>query len=166
MNSHAKLVGGWFVGFACLMAGHAPAQTNNWQPPPNKITLLAVWAHPDDEGIWGGGSLPYYSTVLNLPTMLVCMTYGGGDLRANELRNAAWTYGSRYEPLFGQFADINSSAVTNNPYTNTIDMTWDYWAGVGFKGDGSNVEAGKARAINYVAEQIRRYRPPRCCRPP
>ena len=159
MNSHAKLVGGSFVGFACLMVGHAPAQTYDWQPPPNKITLLAVWAHPDDEGIWGGGSLPYYSTVLNVPTMLVCMTYGWGDPRENELRDAAWTYGLRYEPLFGQFADINSSVDPNNPYTNTIDMTWDYWAGVGFKGDGSNVEAGKARAINYVAEQIRRYRP-------
>ena len=159
MRWNVKALPAWLMAVAGLLVCRAAAQTYNWQPPPNKITLLAVWAHPDDEGIWGGGSLPYYSTVLNLPTMLVCMTYGGGDLRANELRNAAWTYGSRYEPVFGQFADINSSAVTNNPYTNTIDMTWDYWAGVEFKGDGSNVEAGKARAINYVAEQIRRYRP-------
>ncbi len=159
MNPKTKLVPIWLAAAACLLTDRAPAQTYNWLPPPNKITLLAVWAHPDDEGIWGGGSLPYYSTVLNVPTMLVCITYGWGDIRDTELRNAAWTYGLRYEPLFGQFTDINSSAVTNNPYTNTIDMTWDYWAGVGFQGDGSDVEAGKARAINYVAERIRRYRP-------
>ena len=144
---------------AALVGSGAPAQTLDWQPPPNKIALMAVWAHPDDEGIWGGGSLPYYSTVLNMPTMMVCMTYGWGDPREDELRNAAWAYGLRYAPLFGRFTDVNSSFDPSNPYTNTIDETWDYWAGVGFKGDGSDVAAGKARAINYVAEQIRRYRP-------
>jgi len=154
-----KDLSAWLIAAACALINRAPAQTYNWLPPTNKITLMAVWAHPDDEGIAGGGSLPYYSGVLNVPTMLVCMTYGWGDQRDNELRAAAWTYGLRYAPLFGQFADINSSNVPNNPYTNTIDMTWDYWAGVGFKGDGSDVAAGKARAINYVAEQIRRYRP-------
>jgi LmbE family N-acetylglucosaminyl deacetylase len=157
LNGKVLLV--WLIALACPMAGPAPVRAYDWQPPPDKITLLAVWAHPDDEGIWGGGSLPYYSSVLNVPTMLVCMTAGGGPPRDDELRCAAWNYGLRYEPLFGRFADINSSGVTNNPYTNSIDMTWDYWAGVGFRGDGSDVEAGKARAINYVAEQIRRYRP-------
>ncbi len=144
---------------AGLVGPCPPAKAYDWQPPPSKVAVLAVGTHPDDEGIFFGGALPYYSTVLKLPTMLVCMTHGWGDVRDDELRCAAWNYGLRYEPLFGRFTDINSGIVTNNPYTNTIDMTWDYWAGVGFKGDGSDVEAGKARAINYVAEQIRRYRP-------
>ena len=81
-------------------------------------------------------------------------------IRYDELRCAAWNYGLRYEPLFGGFIDVNSGTMTNTPYgTNTINVTWDFWAGVGFRGDGTNAEAGKARAINYVAEQIRRYRP-------
>jgi LmbE family N-acetylglucosaminyl deacetylase len=159
MNIRAKRVGNWVVGVSCLLACRAPGRGYDWQPLPDKIALLAVWAHPDDEGIFGGGSLPYYSAVLNVPTMLVCMTAGWGTVRDDELRCAAWNYGLRYAPVFGRFADINSGAVPNNPYTNSIDMTWDYWAGVGFRGDGSDVEAGKARAINFVAEQIRRYRP-------
>ena len=159
MSIPVKLAGNWGVGLSCLLACRALGQGYDWQPPPDKVTLLAVWAHPDDEGIFGGGSLPYYSTVLNMPTMLVSMTAGWGTVRDEEMRAAAWNYGLRYAPVFGRFADINSAAVANNPYTNSIDMTWDYWAGVGFRGDGSNVEAGKARAINFVAEQIRRYRP-------
>ncbi len=159
MKLRAKLVGNWVTGLSFLLAGHASGQGYAWQPPPDKVTVLAVWAHPDDEGIFGGGSLPYYSAVLNVPTMLVCMTAGWGTVRDDELRCAAWNYGLRYAPVFGRFVDINSGGVTNNPYTNSIDMTWDYWAGVGFRGDGSDVEAGKVRAINFVAEQIRRYRP-------
>ena len=154
MRCDDKIVAVWLMVLAVLASRCPPAKAYDWQPPTNKIALLAVSAHADDEGIFFGGALPYYSTVQNLPTMLLCMTAGWGDVRDDELRCAAWKYGLRYEPLFGRFVNINSSAVTNNPYTNTIDMTWDYWAGVGFKGDGSNVEAGKARAINYVAEQI------------
>jgi LmbE family N-acetylglucosaminyl deacetylase len=159
MRREGKAVWVWLAALACLMNRCPPAIAYDWLPPTNKIALLAVCAHADDEGIFFGGALPYYSTVQNLPTMLLCMTAGWGDVRDDELRCAAWKYGMRYEPLFGRFVNINSSAVTNNPYTNTIDMTWDYWAGVGFRGDGSDVEAGKARAINLVAEQIRRYRP-------
>ena len=116
-------------------------------------------AHPDDEGIFFGGALPYYSRVLHLPTMLVCMTAGRDPTRSAELLRAAWTYGLRYQPVLGPFADVNSGGVPNNPYPHTIDMTWDYWADGVPQGDGSDVEAGKTRAINYVAEQIRRYRP-------
>jgi LmbE family N-acetylglucosaminyl deacetylase len=159
MNHQLRLVPVWLIASACLLACRGAVGAYDWQPPPDKITLLAVWAHADDEGIAGGGSLPFYSSVLNVPTMLVSMTAGGDPTRSSELCCAAWTYGLRYKPVLGTFTDINSSVVTNNPYTNTIDMTWDYWAGVGFRGDGSDVETGKTRAINFVAEQIRRYRP-------
>ena len=154
-----KLGGGWFVGLACLMNWCLPARAYDWQPPPNKITLLAVFAHPDDEGIFFGGALPYYSSVLNLPTMLLCMADGNETLRQDELRCAAWNYGLRYEPLFGHFANFFSGWITDSPYTNSTDITWDLWADGVFQGDGSDVEAGKTRAINCVAEAIRRYRP-------
>jgi LmbE family N-acetylglucosaminyl deacetylase len=159
MRLITKLGGGWCIGLACLMNWCPSARAYDWQPPPNKITLLAVFAHPDDEGIFGGGALPYYSSVLNLPTMLLCMADGNETLRQDELRCAAWSYGLRYEPLFGHFANFLSSWITNSPYTNSIDVTWDLWADGVFQGDGSDVEAGKTRAINCVAEAIRRYRP-------
>ena len=159
MRLITKLGGGWFIGLACLLNWCLPARAYDWQPPPNKITLLAVFAHPDDEGIFFGGALPYYSSVLNLPTMILCMADGGETLRQDELRCAAWNYGLRYEPLFGHFANFLSSWITNSPYANSTDITWDLWADGVFQGDGSDVEAGKMRAINCVAEAIRRYRP-------
>jgi hypothetical protein len=128
MRLITKLGGGWFIGLACLLNWCLPARAYDWQPPPNKITLLAVFAHPDDEGIFFGGALPYYSSVLNLPTMILCMADGGETLRQDELRCAAWNYGLRYEPLFGHFANFLSSWITNSPYANSTDITWDLWA--------------------------------------
>ena len=159
MRLNGKLLAAWLVELACLANWCPSALAYDWQPPPNKITVLAVCAHPDDEGIFFGGALPYYSAVLNLPTMVVCMASGNEVLREDEMRCAAWTYGLRYEPLFGHFANFLSAWITNSPYTNSTDITWDLWADGVFQGDGSDVEAGKARAINYVAEVIRRYRP-------
>lgn len=145
-----------------LIAPHLVAL--EWKMPPEKITLLAVNAHPDDEGIFFGGALPYYSGILQVPTMLLSMTSGDWNtnnllIRENELRNAAWTYGLRYEPIFARFRDVPSHNMAGNPYTNKIDATWDYWADGILQGDGSDVAAGHAKAVNYVAEIIRRYRP-------
>ncbi|HOX55759.1 MAG TPA: PIG-L family deacetylase [Candidatus Paceibacterota bacterium] len=135
-----------------------------WEPPPDKIVIMAVNAHPDDEGIFFGGALTYYSAARRLPTLLVSLTSGDWipsnlTVREEELRCAAWTYGLRYEPLFPRFRDVPSQSLNPNPYRNTIDATWDYWADGVLQGDGSDVQAGKLRAIHYLAEQIRRYRP-------
>ncbi|HRT08034.1 MAG TPA: putative Ig domain-containing protein [Candidatus Paceibacterota bacterium] len=149
---------------ALLLARATALRAYDWDPPPAKITILVVNAHPDDEGIFFGGTLPYYTKVLGVPAMLLSMTSGDWTpsnltVREEELRCAAWTYGFRYEPLFPRFRDVPSQSLANNPYTNKIDATWDYWADGVLQGDGSDVEAGKLKAINYVAEQIRRYCP-------
>lgn len=154
---------GWLV--VALTAG-----AHDWQSPPDKITVLFVNAHPDDEGIFFGGTMPYYNLVVRTPALLLSMTSGdwrGPQMmltREQELREAAWIYGFRYEPLFLRFKDIPSGSLATNPYPNKIDLTWDWWAdgaGQGPTGlNGTNdVAEGRQRAINYVAEQIRRYRP-------
>ena len=117
MKLNGKILSTWLMALACLMNWCPSARAYDWQPPPNKITVLAVFAHPDDEGIFFGGALPYYSSVLNLPTMILCMADGNETLRQDELRCAAWTYGLRYEPLFGHFANFYSGWITNSPYT-------------------------------------------------
>lgn len=125
--------------------------------------VLAVSTHPDDEGIFFGGLLPYYAAGLQLPTVLVSLTSGDWyptnlTVREAELRCAASKYGLSYEPLFPRFKDVSNS-LPNNPYSNPMDATWDYWADGVLQGDGSDVELGKRKAISYLAEQIRRYRP-------
>lgn len=164
-SRHALL--GGLVG---LLALALTADAQDWQSPPDKITVLVVNAHPDDEGIFFGGAMPYYNLVVRTPAMLLSMTSGdwrGPQMmltREQELRTAAWIYGFRYEPLFPRFKDIPSGTLATNPYPNRIDLTWDWWAdGVGQGPTGlhgtNDVAEGQQRAINYVAEQIRRYRP-------
>jgi LmbE family N-acetylglucosaminyl deacetylase len=147
-----------------FLVGHGVATAQYAWEPADKVALMVVNAHPDDEGIFFGGTLPYYSAVLGLPTLLVSVTSGDWyptnlTIRENELRCAAWTYGLRHEPVFLRFRDVPSQSMAGNPYPNKIDGTWDYWADGVLQGDGSDVEAGKLKVINNLAEQIRRYRP-------
>ncbi len=68
----------------------------------NGINLLIVSAHPDDEGIFGGGLLPYYAQVKNIQVTLLNMVtrnanghdplMSGGTSRIQELRNAVDVY--------------------------------------------------------------------------
>ena len=88
MRLNGKLLSAGFVASVCLMNWCPSARAYDWQPPPNKITVLAVFAHPDDEGIFFGGALPYYSSVLNLPTMILCMADGNETLRGGQIGRA------------------------------------------------------------------------------
>ncbi len=132
-----------------------------WLPRPAKVGMMFVSAHPDDEGIFFGGAIPYYTRTKNISALLVSMTSGDWTLspptREAELRNAAWAYGLCYQPLLPRFRDVSNSVSTS--YTNKIDATWDYWADGVLQNDGADVEAGKTKAIRFLAEQFRRYRP-------
>lgn len=131
---------------AGLLGGHP------WLPLPAKVDLMAINTHPDDEGIFFGGALPYYAAVRQVETVLVSMTSGdwgrAPEVREEELRNAAWIYGLRYEPIFPRFRDYP---------TSTLDATWDVWADGVL--DGDDVAAGKEKAARRLAAEIRRLRP-------
>lgn len=132
-----------------------------WLPRPAKAAVMVVSAHPDDEGIFFGGTIPYYARTKNLTTLLVSMTSGDWTLkpdeREGELRDAVWAYGTPYQPLFARFRDVSNSVQT--PYPDKIDATWDYWADGVLQNDGSDIEAGKAKAVLYLATLFRKNRP-------
>lgn len=123
-----------------------------WQPRPKKSGLLVISTHPDDEGIFFGGLIPYYTQVMAVPTVFVSMTSGDYKLapsvREGELRSATWTYGLRSQPIFLRFRDYP---------TTTLNDTWDIWADGVI--DGDDVAAGRLKAAYRVAGVIRRYRP-------
>ncbi|MDA3810724.1 MAG: PIG-L family deacetylase [Spirochaetaceae bacterium] len=120
---------------------------------------MVIAAHPDDEGIFFGGTLPYYTQTLNLPVTFICMTVNwlksdGTQNRASkaremEMKEAAWRYGLRTKPLFAYFQQ-------NIRYW-PIEKTWDRWADN--KLNWNDIKEGKERASKYIAEQIRLYKP-------
>lgn len=150
-----------FYTTVCLIslavASTATAQ-NPWQPQPAKASLMVIHAHPDDEGIFFGGTIPYYAQVRQLPSIDILMTQGAAGqnhrtqasdsanvmvnqdgetlyLREAEQYNAARVYGLNNKPILGGFADGGS----------------DGWR------DLSNPRTSPA--VAFVVEQIRTYRP-------
>jgi len=127
--------------------------------PPVKAWLMAIHAHPDDEGIFFGGVLPYYAQTLELPVVLVNMTTGwlnadgtqttDSYTRQAELTEAAVRYGLNVGPVFALFQQTN--------WNLTIDNSWDRWAD--YVTDGDDVAEGQRRASRRLAELIRKYRP-------
>jgi len=127
-----------------------------WQPRPEKVQLMVVSAHPDDEGIFFGGLIPYYTQVRQLPTVCVSLTSGDYRLapkvREAEFRNAVWAYGLRNQPLFPRFRDYKK--------TLGMDRMWDIWAdGIDDGGIPEQVALGKEKVTRTLATYIRRYRP-------
>ncbi|MBS3735441.1 MAG: PIG-L family deacetylase [Phycisphaerae bacterium] len=165
----------------------AGAFAHDWQDLPDRAAIMFLTAHPDDEGIFFGGTLPYYSQVRNLPTVLVGMTSGdfwdyqgfeGGWPREQELRNAAAIYGVPYEPIFTRFKDVwtdNLSATGlpsfNDPYDP--DQTFQWWddqddrSGPHYSRGGNDIygtpadspEQGRRTAALALAQLIRDRKP-------
>ena len=173
-----------FAAFA--VAGRtATAQTYNWDPAGTKADLMVIGTHLDDEGIYLGGTMPYYATVLGKSTVHISMTSGDSSVptvtRETESRAVDWSYGVRIEPVYAHFKDwaMGSQA----PYTK-LQRNWSLWyepdpGPAKYLANGSvqtalspfpnNNPAGEAnpaefdlgrwKVATYLAEQIRLYRP-------
>lgn len=141
---------------ALLLTLTGQARAQSFDPLPDKAAVLVISAHPDDEGIFFGGTLPYYSQVRNLPTVLISMTSGdyalAPEVREQEMRNAAAIYGVQYEPLFPRFKDYWFG--TGADGTN---RTFDLWNDGVL--DNDDAEAGRVKTATYLATQIRLLQP-------
>lgn len=112
----------------------------NWEPYPEKSDFMVFTAHPDDEGIFFGGALPYYTQVQNKSTILIGMTgtesNHAGLNRREELERAAWHYGVQHQPINFQYPDVGSNVFNQ----------WE-------------PQEGEQGVINRLATEIRRYKP-------
>lgn len=105
---------------------------HEWEPLPDNAAVMVMSAHPDDESIFFGGTIPYYARVRQLPTILVSINDGDWsgqgyeeNRRKDELRNAAWVYGLRSEPIVNDDFPGEPTQAGQGGYSNAIDVTWD-----------------------------------------
>ena len=104
-----------------------------WQPLPEKVDLLVVSTHQDDELLWFGGTIPYY--VAQGKTVAVAYVATCSRARLDEAMEGLWTCGVRYHPIFLGYKD---------GYSKTLKDAEDVW------GDG---------ALEDLVAIMRRYRP-------
>ena len=132
--------GGEGVGFEPDYPAHCQQDLQDWLPYPAKAELMVVTAHPDDEGIFFGGTLPLYTQVEGRSAILIGMTGSesnhAGFNRREELERAAWHYGVQHEPINFGYPNVNSN----------VAAAWEPVSGLD----------GVARRL---ATEIRRFRP-------
>lgn len=103
-----------------VFEGAAPPDwVQRWQPPLEKADMLLVVAHPDDELLWFGGAIPYYTYERGLDVAVATMTCAN-PLRRSEMLNGLWTAGIRHYPRLGTFRDKRRSG---------IKQSYEVWGG-------------------------------------
>lgn len=84
--------------------GDAPDWVQQWEAPLEKADLLALAAHPDDEILFLGGTIPYYAGEMGkkvqVAYLVPTMPY-----RRLELLDGLWLCGVKNYPIIGHFPD-------------------------------------------------------------
>lgn len=85
-------------------SGILPECVHLWGQTPTTAELMVISTHQDDEVLFFGGVIPYYSGELKLDTVVVYATYDNG-LRQHEALEGLWTCGLKQHPVFLNFKD-------------------------------------------------------------
>jgi len=115
--------------------GEIPASVQQWQPTPEKADLLILSAHPDDEVLFFGGTIPYYAGEKGMNVVVAYMTCGTME-RRSELLNGLWSMGVKTYPVIEDFWD---------KYTTKLDKAYDAW--------------GKSATNKFIVSLLRQYKP-------
>jgi len=115
--------------------GKQPADKQIWQAPLEKADMMVIVAHPDDELLWFGGTIPYYTAERN-KGVEVCYLTCENNTRRSELLAGLWLCGVRNFPDIGTFPDDFAMG------TKKIYESW-----------------GENKLLKYVVRLIRKYQP-------
>ena len=115
--------------------GEVPSSVQQWQSPDNACDLMVYFAHPDDEALFMGGTIPYYAGERGLDVVAAVFT-GSTRTRRSELLNSLWTMGMRNYPVFGPFHDS---------YSLKLAAAYEQF--------------GENKVKRFAVELMRRYRP-------
>lgn len=97
--------------------GATPDWVQHWEPTPAKADLLLLAAHPDDELLFMGGTIPAYGVDKGMDVVVAYMTVSN-TTRSSELLNGLWAMGYRRYPVLGDFRDS---------YTHTLAEAYKKW---------------------------------------
>ena len=90
-----------------LTPGELPPDVQLWQKPADKVDLMLLSAHPDDEVLWFGGLLPHYAAQRK-EVLLVSGCHVRAERRL-ELLDCLWACGVRSYPVFLGYPDVCSN---------------------------------------------------------
>ncbi len=119
-----------------LTPGAPPEDVQLWEAPGDKVDMMLLAGHPDDEMLWFGGTLPYYAGELGKKVLVVCGAMNR-SIRRLELLDCLWACGVRTHPIHCQFVDFT---------TKDMDRVLQEWG-------------GKEKLLERFTELYRRYRP-------
>lgn len=112
-----------------------PAFVQRWEKTPEQADIMILVAHPDDDLLFMGGAIPYYTHVEKKPLIVSYLTCAN-HMRRSEMLNALWKMGVRHYPVIGSFQD---------KAFKTRALLYNSWR--------------KERAQGYVTELFRKYKP-------
>lgn len=115
--------------------GKLPKWVQLWKPTFEKADMLVLFAHPDDEVLFLGGTIPYYAGEKKVKLIAAALTHGN-RMRKSELLNCLWTCGVENYPVF---LNIDDS------FSKRLNVAYD--------------KAGKKKVQNLITELIRKHKP-------
>ncbi len=115
--------------------GQLPEDVQVWKKPGTDLDLMVVTAHPDDEFLYMGGTLPTYAGEMGLKVLVVYMTCYPED-RAFEALNALWVSGVTDYPVFAGLRDRKSTSL-----------------------EGAKLYWNETEVVGFLVDLLRRYRP-------
>lgn len=91
-----------------ITPGNLPRSMQVWRDPPEKVDMMVLSTHPDDEVLWFGGLLPTYAGERQKDVLVVTAVYGWW-FRRLELLDALWTCGVDIYPVLLGYPDEAAS---------------------------------------------------------
>lgn len=92
-------------GITIVTSGDLPADFQVWRKPPEKVDLMLLAAHPDDEVLWFGGLLPTYAGGQGKDVLVVNAAFNN-YVRRLELCDSLWTCGVDIYPVILNYLDV------------------------------------------------------------
>lgn len=118
-----------------LGEGSLPGYVQRWELPDRECDLLLLFAHPDDEALFFGGTLPTYAGDRGLDVVVAVLT-PSARYRMSELLNSLWVMGVTRYPVIGPFHDS---------FSTKLDKAYK--------------EFGRSKTQRFAVDLLRAYRP-------